>query len=52
MRQIEEIYNSSGHPSGCFNLCPDLRKSTTSIPVRPGYGVTPGNEKENKSIFS
>ena len=34
-------YILSGQPSGCFSLCPDLRKSTTSIPPNPEYGIKP-----------
>ena len=37
----KEKYILSGQPSGCFSLCPDLRKSTTSIPPNPEYGIKP-----------
>ena len=39
--KIAEKYILSGQPSGCFSLCPDLRKSTTSIPPNPEYGIKP-----------
>ena len=47
------IYIASGHPSGCFNLAPDLRKSTMSMPPRPEYGVLPyRNEQRNRHHHS
>ena len=46
------IYISSGHPSGCFNLAPDLRKSTMSMPPRPEYGVLPYRNKQPKQTSS
>ena len=41
LKKLLKKYILSGQPSGCFSLCPDLRKSTTSIPPNPEYGIKP-----------
>ena len=45
-------YILSGQPSGCFSLCPDLRKSTTSIPPNPEYGIKPKLKSRKRNYIS
>ena len=45
-------YILSGQPSGCFSLCPDLRKSTTSIPPNPEYGIKPELKSRKRNYIS